>query len=137
MFNVPNMPKDFRSVTNYLKRNNPILLEGNHSFICSSCGNRCANASKCDSTRCQSSNLSVRRSTAVIVFPLASQICSILERETLIMPTYESNFCNDILNSQRSQEIASKEGQTTPTRNYATLTLNTDGVLLKRISQSL
>ncbi|CAF1662541.1 unnamed protein product, partial [Adineta ricciae] len=114
MFNVPNMPKDFRSVMNYLKRNNPILLEGNHSFICSSCGNRCANASKCDSTRCQSSNLSVQHSTSVIVFPLASQICSILERETLIMPTFESNFCDDISNSQRSQEIASKERQTTP-----------------------
>ncbi|CAF1515125.1 unnamed protein product [Adineta ricciae] len=53
------------------------------------------------------------------------------------MPTFESNFCDDISNSQRSQEIASKERQTTPTRNYVTLTLNTDGVLLKRISRSL
>ncbi|CAF3879337.1 unnamed protein product, partial [Rotaria sp. Silwood1] len=137
MFNIPNMPKDFRAVMRHLKKNNPTLLEGNHFFICPSCGNKCGNASKCNLTRCQSSNSLVRTPTSVVVFPLAPQICSILERESLIMPTYESNQCDDLSNSQRAQEVARKEKQNNPARNNVTLTLNTDGVLLKRISRSL
>ncbi|CAM4787189.1 unnamed protein product [Rotaria magnacalcarata] len=136
-FNIPNMPKDFRAVMRHLKRNNPTLLGGNHFYICPSCGNRCANASKCNLTGCQSSNSPVRTPASVVVFPLVSQISSILERETLIIPTYELNQCDDLPNSQCAQEVARKEKQINPARNNVTLTLNTDGVLLKRISRSL
>ncbi|CAF5119750.1 unnamed protein product, partial [Rotaria magnacalcarata] len=136
-FNIPNMPKDFRAVMRHLKRNNPTLLGGNHFFICPSCGNRCANASKCNLTGCQSSNSPVRTPASVVVFPLVPQISSILERETLIIPTYELNQCDDLPNSQCAQEVARKEKQINPARNNVTLTLNTDGVLLKRISRSL
>ncbi|CAM4781977.1 unnamed protein product [Rotaria magnacalcarata] len=136
-FNIPNMPKDFRAVMRHLKRNNPTLLGGNHFYICPSCGNRCANASKCNLTGCQSSNSPVRTPASVVVFPLVPQISSILERETLIIPTYELNQCDDLPNSQCAQEVARKEKQINPARNNVTLTLNTDGVLLKRISRSL
>ncbi|CAF1005709.1 unnamed protein product [Rotaria magnacalcarata] len=137
MFNIPNMPKDFRAVMKHLKRNNPTLLGGDQFFLCPSCGNKCVNGSKCDLTRCQPSNSSVRTSISVVVFPLAPQIRSILERETVIMPTYELNQCDDLANSQRAQEIAIKEKQNNRVRNNVTLTLNTDGVLLKRISRSI
>ncbi|CAM4985947.1 unnamed protein product [Rotaria socialis] len=137
MFNIPNMPKDFRAVMKHLKRNNPTLLGGNQFFLCPSCGNKCVNGSKCDLTRCQPSNSSVRTPISVVVFPLAPQIRSILERETVIMPTYELNQCDDLANSQRAQEIAIKEKQNNRVRNNVTLTLNTDGVLLKRISRSI
>ena len=137
MFNSPSMPRDFRAVRRHSKRNNPTLLGGNHFFICPSCGSKCANATKCNLTRCQSSISPVRTPTSVVVFRLAPQICSILERETVIMPTYELNQCDDLSNSQRAQEIASKEKQNNRVRNNVTLTLNTNGVLLKRISRSI
>jgi len=88
-------------------------------------------------TRCQSSSSSVRAPTSVFVFALVPQICSILERETLVTSTYELNQCDDVSNSRRSQEIATKEKQINPARNFVTLTLNSDGVLIKRISRSL
>lgn len=137
MFNIPNMPKDFRTVMAYLKKNNSILLEGNQYFTCPSCGKKCTNGSKCNMTGCQSSDSAVQTPTSVVVFPLVPQICSILERETLITPTDDLDLCDDILNAQRYQEIRTKERQNNPARNYVTLTLNTDGVLLKRISRSL
>ncbi|CAF2961889.1 unnamed protein product [Rotaria sp. Silwood2] len=134
---LPDVTELFSCSNETFKKNNPTLLEGNHFFICPSCGNKCANASKCNLTRCQSSNFPVRTPTSVVVFPLAPQMCSIHERETLIMPTYELNQCDDLSNSQRAQEVARKEKQNNPARNNVTLTLNTDGILLKRISRSL
>ncbi len=137
MFNIPNMPKDFRGVMAHLKRNNPTLLEGNQYFICPSCGNKCASASKCSLTRCQSSTSTVRTPTSVFVFSLVPQIRSILERETLVTSIYELNQCDDVSNSRCSQEIATKEKQINPARNFVTVTLYSDGVLIKRISRSL
>jgi len=131
------MPKDFRRVMAHLKKNNPTLLEGKQYFICPLCGNKCASGSKCSLTRCQSSSSTVRAPTSVFVFALVPQICSILERETLVTSTYELNQCDDVSNSRRSQEIATKEKQINPARNFVTLTLNSDGVLIKRISRSL
>lgn len=80
---------------------------------------------------------STRTPTSVIVFPLVPQICSILEREVLVTSTYELNQCDDVSNSRRSQEIATNEKKINPARNFVTLTLNSDGVLIKRISRSL
>ena len=136
-FNIPNMPKDFRRVMSHVKRNNPTLLYGDHSFICPSCSNRCSNASKCDSNKCKSASAYDGTPTSVFTFPLAPQICSILERENIISSTYVSDQCDDMLNSRRHREIVMKEKQVHPERNLVTLTLNNDGVLIKRVSRSL
>ncbi|CAF3819184.1 unnamed protein product [Rotaria sp. Silwood1] len=136
-FNVPNMPKDFRGVMSHIKRNNPTLLHGNQSFICPSCFNRSLNASKCNVKGCQSASSYVRTPTSVSTFPILPQIIAILERENLASLTYESDQCRDVMNSQRHYEIVMKEKQTHPGRNIVTLTLNSDGTLIKRLSRSL
>ncbi|CAF1459034.1 unnamed protein product [Rotaria sp. Silwood1] len=136
-FNVPNMPKDFRGVMSHIKKNNPTLLHGNQSFICPSCFNRSLNASKCNVKGCQSASSYVRTPTSVSTFPILPQIIAILERENLASLTYESDQCRDVMNSQRHYEIVMKEKQTHPGRNIVTLTLNSDGTLIKRLSRSL
>ncbi|CAF4035069.1 unnamed protein product [Rotaria sordida] len=136
-FNVPSMPKDFRGVMSHIKKNNPTLLHSNQSFICPSCFNRSLNASKCNVKGCQSASSYVRTPTSVSTFPILPQIIAILERENLASLTYESDQCRDVMNSQRHYEIVMKEKQTHPGRNIVTLTLNSDGTLIKRLSRSL
>ncbi|CAF2896547.1 unnamed protein product [Rotaria sp. Silwood2] len=135
--NIPNMPTNFRGVISHVKKNNPTLLHGNHSFICPSCFTKGSNCSKCDVSGCKSASSYVRTPTSVFTFPLVPQIISILEREYLVSSTYVSGQCSDIVNSRRHQEIIMKEKQIHPDRNIITLTLNNDGVLIKRISRSL
>ena len=137
VFNIPNMPKDFRGIMKHLKGNNRTLLEGNQSFVCPSCGNKCISASKCSFIGCKSPRSTVKAPTQVYVFPLVPQICSILERETIVKSTFTSNEFDDISTSQRYQEIATKEHHINSNRKFVTLTLNSDGVLLKKISRSL
>ncbi|CAF2862273.1 unnamed protein product [Rotaria sp. Silwood2] len=136
-FNVPNMPKDFRGVMSHVKKSNPTLLHGNQSFICPSCFGKNANASKCNTNGCQSASSYVRSPTSVFTFPILPQIISILERENLAPLTYESDQCQDVINSQRHHEIVMKEKQIHSGSNIVTLTLNSDGVLIKRLSRSL
>ena len=136
-FNIPNMPKNFRGVISNIKKNNPTLLHGNHSFICPSCFRKRSNGSKCDNFLCDSSISYIRSPTSVFTFPLMPQIISILERESLVSSTYSSDQCQDVMNSRRYQEIIMKEKQINPQKNIVTLTLHTDGVLIKRISRSL
>jgi hypothetical protein len=135
--NIPNMPKDFRGVMANVKKNNPTLLHGNHSFICPSCFSKGSNPSKCDANGCKSAASYIRTPTSVFTFPLALQIISILERENLVSSKYVSGQCYDVLNSPRHQEIIMKEKKIDPDRNIITFTLNNDGVLVKRVSRSL
>ena len=135
--NIPNMPRDFRSVMGHVKRNNPTLLSGNHSFICPSCFRKSSNSMQCLSSGCESARSYVRAPTSVIIFPPVFQLISILERENLVSSTYVSGECSDILNSKRHHEIMMKEKQRDSSRNIITLTLNNDGVLVKRVSRSL
>jgi hypothetical protein len=136
-FNIVNMPKDFRGVMSLIKKKNPTLLHGNHSFICPSCSSKGTNASKCDTSGCKSDSSYVRTPTSVFTFPLAPQVNSILEREQLLSSTYESDQCSDILNSRRHHDVIMKEKQIHPERNIITLTIYNDGVLIKNVSRSL
>ncbi|CAF2091928.1 unnamed protein product [Rotaria magnacalcarata] len=136
-FNIPNMPKNFRGVMSHIKKNNPTLLHGIQSFICPSCFNKSSSASKCIANGCRSASSYVRTPTSIFIFPILPQIISILERENLVSLTYESDQCSDVMNSQRHHEIVMKEKQIHPGRNIVTLTLNSDGVLIKRLSRSL
>ncbi|CAF3250418.1 unnamed protein product, partial [Rotaria sp. Silwood2] len=114
VFNVPNMPKDFRGVMS-----------------------KSLNASKCNIKGCQSASSYVRTPTSVSTFRILPQIIAILERENLVALTYESDQCRDVMNSHRHCEIVMKEKQTHLGRNIVTLTLNSDGVFIKRLSRSL
>ena len=69
-FNILNMPKDFRGVIAHVKKNNPTLLHGTHSFICPSCSQKSSNSSQCGFSGCQSAS-SYRR-TPTIGFHLLS-----------------------------------------------------------------
>ena len=135
--NIPNMPKNFRGVISNIKKNNPTLLHGNHSFICPSCFRKRSNGSKCDNSLCDSSTSYIRSPTSVFTFSLMPQIIWIPERESLVSSTYSSDQCQDVMNSRRHQEIIMKEKQINPQKNIVTLTLHTDGVLIKRISRCL
>ncbi|CAF2125346.1 unnamed protein product [Rotaria magnacalcarata] len=96
-----------------------------------------SSASKCIANGCRSASSYVRTPTSIFIFPILPQIISILERENLVSLTYESDQCSDVMNSQRHHEIVMKEKQIHPGRNIVTLTLNSDGVLIKRLSRSL
>ncbi|CAF3138020.1 unnamed protein product [Rotaria socialis] len=136
-FNIPNMPKDFRGVISRVKKNNSKLLHGNHSFICPSCLRKGSSSSKCDANGCVSALSYARKPTSVFTFSLLPQIISILEREDRVSSSYVFGQSHDVINSRRYQEIITKQKQIDPQRNIVTFTLNTDGVLIKRISRSL
>lgn len=136
-FNVPNLPKDFRGVMAEVKKGHSKILHGNHSFICPSCFRKSSNCSKCIFNGCESSISYVRTPTSVITFLVAFQLISILERENLVSSEYVPGECSDVLNSKRHQEIIMREKQSDLNKNIITLTINSDGTLVKRVSRSL
>ena len=136
-FNIPNMPKDFRTGVSKVKKYNPRLFHGELIYICPSCCSKGKNGSKCLNKQCDSASAYTRKPTSVFTFPLAPQITSILEREKLLSSTNQPNQCSDISNSRRHYEIMNIEKRKNPNRNIITLTLHNDGVLIKRISRSL
>lgn len=136
-FHVPNMPKDFREVISLIKKDNPTLLHGKQSFICPSCYTKNSSRSQCSSKQCKSACRYVRSATSVFTFPIEPQIIHIVERENAVSMSYEPGQCCDVMNSQRHHEIIMKEKQAHPGRNILTLTLHSDGVLIKRLSRSL
>ena len=96
-----------------------------------------SNGSKCDAKKSQSTGAYVRTPTLVYTFPILPQIIRILERENLVLSAYQPGLCRDVLNCQRHYQVVKEEKRAHFGSSIVTLTLNSNGTLIKRLSRSL
>ena len=137
-FGVKNVPSDFRSVERNIFQNQEKTLQSKIYTVCSTCGNKGTTESKCENTECQSKNGFKSTPTTLCIFKLLPQITSILERYA-ILPEAD-NDCSkttDVQNSQVVRNIVAQEKLRDPEKQVITFLLNSDGVVLKKISRSI
>ena len=88
---VANVPADFRAIERNILENHESVLKGKKYFICSTCGNKGVNSSKCENVKCQSSTSFKEAPTTLCSFKLLPQITSILERHKLLPEVHDND----------------------------------------------
>ena len=135
---VQNVPADFRSVERNIVENQETVLQGKRYTFCPKCGNKGTTSSKCENVKCSLSAGFKSTPTTLCTFKLLPQIISILERHC-IMPVLDDNDpkITDIQEGQIRRNLIHQERMLDSKKQIITFLLNSDGVVLKKISRSI
>ena len=135
---VQNVPSDFRSIERCIIPKQEKILHSKRYIVCSLCGNKGSNPSKCENAQCKFSSDSNSNFTTLFTFKLLPQITSILERHNIIPESNnDSTIISDVLEGQLHRDLISHERACDPGKQIITLLLNSDGVIIKKISRSV
>ena len=135
---VPNVPFDFRSIERNITQNRESILKGAKFTVCPTCGTKGISSSKCENVRCRSKSGFLSTPTTLCVFKLLPQITSILERHNILPETNGDDVrIADIQQARIRRNILRNERISDPEKRIVTLLLNSDGVVLKKISRSI
>lgn len=138
LLGVPNVPFDFRSIERNLDVNKDHILDGKRHVVCSACGQKGINESKCDNSKCEHNAGFTTTPTIHCTFRLLPQITSILDRNALMsQPDCRSLSVADVQEGRVCRRIVAQEGVVDPKKRFVTFLLNSDGILLKKCSRSV
>ncbi|CAF4637113.1 unnamed protein product, partial [Rotaria sp. Silwood2] len=135
---VQDVPADFRSIERNILENQETVLQGKKYTICPKCGNKGIVSSKCENVKCSSSAGFKSTPTTLCIFKLLPQIISILERHCIMPETdYNDSRITDVQEGQIRRNLIHQERMHNPDKQIITFLLNSDGIVLKKISRSI
>ncbi|CAF1233917.1 unnamed protein product [Adineta ricciae] len=136
---VQNVPSDFRSIQRHVVQTEDKVLQSKKYIVCPQCSEKGTNSSKCENTKCSLNFVSNKIPTTLFTFKLLPQIISIIERQKLMVEPNDDDkslMC-DIQDSSMRRSIVDRERVDDPSKQIITLLLNSDGVMIKKISRSI
>ncbi|CAF1462164.1 unnamed protein product [Rotaria sordida] len=132
LLGVPNVPVDYRSIYKLINPCGNSMFQPKLTVVCPTCHRVSMNMKKCPITHCNSHAGYVRAPTVNYTFKLREQIKSILERVPLTCIGTNDGHMTDVIDGRAHAHIHTLER-----KPFITLILNSDGVLIQKISRSL
>ncbi|CAF3857793.1 unnamed protein product [Rotaria sp. Silwood1] len=133
LLRVKTAPINSNSIKNVILQRTTQFFFSKKEIICPSCHEVSENSHHCPSPSCKSQYKYERMPTTNLTFQIEPQICSILARHpNLLTSSTDLNRVSDIVDSSSYRHIAEQESSP-----FITLLMNSDGVLLKKISYSI
>ncbi|CAF4872340.1 unnamed protein product, partial [Rotaria sp. Silwood1] len=132
LLGVPNVPVDYRSIYKLINPCGNSMFQPKLTVICPTCHRVSMNMKKCPITHCTSHAGYIRAPTVNYTFKLRKQIESILERVPLTRIETNDGHMTDVIDGLAHAHIHTLER-----KPFITLILNSDGVLIQKISRSL
>lgn len=132
LLGIRNVPPDYRSIYKLINPRGNSMFQPKVSIVCPSCFTINSNVEKCSVIDCKSYSGYTRSPTINFTFEIAEQIKSILERVPLMKTDQNHTDVYDVIDGTAYRRIRTLER-----KPFVTLTLNSDGVLVKKISRSL
>ncbi|CAF3322543.1 unnamed protein product [Rotaria sp. Silwood2] len=130
---VKNAPTNSNSVKKLISKRTSKFFYSKKDVICPSCHGVSENSRFCPNSSCKSRHVYERTPTTNLTFQIQPQICSILARNhKLLKPSLDLSRISDIVDSSSYRHIFNQESS-----SFITLLMNSDGVLLKKISYSI
>ncbi|CAF3279430.1 unnamed protein product [Rotaria sp. Silwood2] len=132
LLGVKNVPADYRSIYRLVNPLGTLKFLPKLAVVCPTCYRLSMDTEKCSVSSCTSHPGYVRAPTVNYMFTLSEQIKSILERMPLVHTGTNDGDMTDVVDGLAHSRI--REMEKSP---FITLTLNSDGVLVQKISRSL
>ncbi|CAF0944330.1 unnamed protein product [Adineta ricciae] len=132
LLGVQNVSADYRSIYKLINPLGNSMFLPKLTIVCPTCCRISTNSAKCPHVDCISHACYTRAPTVNYTFNLSKQIKSILERVPLMYTKSYGCALADVVDGLAHSRIRNSEKGP-----FVTITLNSDGVLVKHISRSL